>query len=286
MSISKLSILILCLTLVSCNITDKKETKIVLSNLWKFNQGASLMYPSITYNDSSWELIRLDSTFLMKNRDLNDTTWYRMHVKIPSSLKVTGYDKNFIKFNFSQIIGSDQFYLNGELIGENDDSNTKSGGVYSRFSKNYYISIASPLIKWDSDNLLVLRVVDKTGNAGSISNLNYFSMKELKDDLYININDFYKLTGNDDINKFLKIKSLNAEQEINGRLELKCTDVLSGKTMYQNNADLKLLPHGEYDQHIPLTYNTNPVSVRIIIRDKISNYKVEIHDTLKYVLTE
>jgi DUF1680 family protein len=127
-----------------------------LSNGWKIKKGDNKEWSSLSYDDSKWDNVRTREYWENpKCKKFLRAAWYRLKVKIPSSLK--GF--NAKNYGFSVLLGKiddeDITYFNGERIGE-----SKGNEV----NRCYYIP--EDKIKWDAENLIAVRVINQGGNGG------------------------------------------------------------------------------------------------------------------------
>ena len=112
----------------------------------KFRVGDNPAWASPSFNDTSWDVLRLDTDWNAQGID-NDNAygWYRLHVVIPSSLK--GRDSDKILLALGTIDDADETFLNGVLVGKTDGYDSPRRYIVDR-----------KLVRWDKENVIAVRV--------------------------------------------------------------------------------------------------------------------------------
>ena len=135
------------------NVLDAPEFPIVKGE-WKFNKGDSLIWKDPKFNDSSWQIVKLPSSWEKHSNYTEDNVygWYRRELTIPPELK--GKD---IFINVGKIDDVDETYFNG----------IKVGGLGS-FPPNYvtawdlirHYKVPHDIIHYGGKNTIAVRVFD------------------------------------------------------------------------------------------------------------------------------
>jgi len=133
--------------------SDVPEFNIVKGQ-WKFRRGDSILWKNLDYDDSSWEIVILPSTWEQHSNYTQDNVfgWYRRELYVPADLQ--GKD---IYINVGKIDDVDETYFNG----------VKVGGMGS-FPPNYvtawdvirYYKIPHTIIRYGGKNVIAVRVFD------------------------------------------------------------------------------------------------------------------------------
>ncbi|MGE5847195.1 MAG: glycoside hydrolase family 2 TIM barrel-domain containing protein, partial [Ignavibacteria bacterium] len=132
---------------------DAPEFRVVNGD-WKFHEGDSLLWKSSDFNDASWQIVKLPSTWEKHSNYTQDNVygWYRRELTVPAELK--GED---IIINVGKVDDADETYFNG----------VKVGGMGS-FPPNYttawdylrYYKIPQEIINYGTKNSIAVRVFD------------------------------------------------------------------------------------------------------------------------------
>ncbi|VAX16209.1 alpha-galactosidase, partial [hydrothermal vent metagenome] len=209
--------LVMIIALFACNDKEKSHEVLELNDGWKFNAGDNLDYAKPNFDDTYWKNIDVNKRWEDQGyKKLDGFAWYRIKVIIPSSLKNNSELKDSLIFNFGKINDFDQFFFNGELIGENAH-NVKQGTKVTDSYKNlgnskwyadrrYSLPSDDKLIKWDGENVIAIRVFDLGASGGLYSGDVNITMPQLSDYLAININ---KNDFSDDGKQFGKTISIS-----------------------------------------------------------------------------
>jgi len=175
-------VLVITLVFISCqNRRDHQiDTGIDFKNSWKFKTGDSVAWSSTTCNDASWDTISAGKVWEEQGFDNYDGfAWYRKSIAIPASVKA-GFNKgyNSLLLCLGKIDDADEVFFNGTMIGHTGSMTDKNKSAYS-VERNYIVS--EKLIKWDSANLIAVRVMDFGGVGGMYSGkytLHYTTWKD------------------------------------------------------------------------------------------------------------
>ena len=96
------------------------EMVIHLNNGWRFITGDSGAYKNPQFNDQDWKGIKVDKIWESQGFDPYDGyAWYRISIKLPSSLKDSSYLKRYLRISLGKINNFDQSFINGKIFGIN-----------------------------------------------------------------------------------------------------------------------------------------------------------------------
>jgi hypothetical protein len=94
--------------------------------------------------------------------------WYRIHVRIPSSLRRSAFWRDSLRIYLAHVNDVDETFLNGTRIGKTGGFPQDPQGYQSRWPlvREYHLSLNAAAIRWDQDNVLAIRVYDGGGTGG------------------------------------------------------------------------------------------------------------------------
>ena len=126
---------------------------------WRFsldenNQGHLNNWFKTDFDDSAWKLIPIAATWEDAGFQYDGLAWYRKSFKAPS--KPEKY--NAVELHFESVDECAWVWLNGIYIGQHD---LGTSGWQTPFSLDI-----TKEIKWDADNVIVVRILDTAGAGG------------------------------------------------------------------------------------------------------------------------
>jgi PKD repeat protein len=237
--------------LLSCE-HEKASVTINLDRNWKFITGDNLDYAKPDFDDSAWKEIRVDKTWNKQGYPKYwGFAWYRIRIKIPSSLKEAELKDSLI-FKLGKIDDFDQVFFNGVLIGENL-KNVKRGTKVTNDFKNlkhsywnvfrrYSLAIDDTLIKWDKENVIAVRVYDWGVAGGIFSGGLSVGMPQISDYLKLQIDKGNFSDRENSFAKTVRIKNVSRAYTIEGEFEVKVADNITEKEIFEKELDISLPP--------------------------------------------
>jgi beta-galactosidase len=142
--------------------TNKEEAHEfhVVKGEWKFSKGDNLLWKNPDFNDNSWQIVKLPSTWEEHSNYTQDNVygWFRRELNIPADLQ-----GKYIFINVGKIDDSDETYFNG----------VKIGGL-GHFPPNYvsawdilrHYKIPHEIIHYGGKNSIAVRVFDGVMGGG------------------------------------------------------------------------------------------------------------------------
>jgi beta-galactosidase len=132
---------------------DAPEFRIVKGE-WKFSEGDNLLWKDPDLNDSSWQIVKLPSTWEEHSDYTQDNVygWYRRELTIPADLK--GKD---ILINVGKIDDADETYFNGVKVGGMGSFPPKYTSAWDIF-RDY--KVPHEIINYGGKNSIAVRVFD------------------------------------------------------------------------------------------------------------------------------
>jgi cephalosporin-C deacetylase len=136
---------------------------------WKFKVDDDCAWSDPAMDDSDWQTIRPGLAWEKQGfADYDGYAWYRLHVRMPASLRKTpGVQRHqSLTVTLGRIDDVDQTWFNGKLIG--------STGKFPDSYQPAYLTtrayrIPATLIRWGADNVLAVRVYDGKGPGGMVA---------------------------------------------------------------------------------------------------------------------
>jgi len=240
------------LLLAGCT-TQKNDEAISLNKGWKFKQGDDLAWVNPALADSAWDTISVARIWEESSYDPYDGyAWYRLHFRLPSSLKEHASLKDSLLLFLGKINNWDQTFLNGEIIGINN-VNVPAGTTpdtaflnapvgYWDLERRYTLATDDHRILWDKENVLAVRVFDQGGQGGLWTGDQLARMTALTDYLKIDANrePFQFIQGL--LSKKIYLKNNSSDYPIKGALSITATNKLTGERIKKEEKKIDLNP--------------------------------------------
>ncbi len=146
-----------------------------LRGQWRFEAGDDMAWANPSFNDGSWDVIRVPSPWEEQGYPGYDGYgWYRKHFTGPR-----GIEGKMLLLKLGKIDDADETYVNGRLIGF-------CGTMPPKFETEYAVQreyeIPSWLIQEGKENVIAVRVYDDQMNGGITSG--EIGLYEIKDRPY------------------------------------------------------------------------------------------------------
>ena len=150
---------------ISCQQTSQKKKQPVneidlKKENWLFKTGDDINYANPNYKPANWHAIKVNKSWSQQGyAEYKGKAWYRLSIKIPSSLKKNKYfqSKKYIKLHLGQIGDVDRTFFNGKFIGQTGNFKPFAN---ERSTKRIY-KIPAKYINWDHPNTIAIRVLAK-----------------------------------------------------------------------------------------------------------------------------
>jgi len=224
-----------------------------LSSGWKFQLGDDPAFAQPDFDDSRWNPIDVDRTWTKQGYDQErGFAWYRIRVLIPSSLPQSAALKDSLIFNLGRIDDFDQVYLNGSLIGENlrnVEPGSEPGDAYKDLDysfwdrqRRYCLPADHPLIKWDQENLIAVRVFDWGAPGGIYAGEMSVRMPRFGDYTVLDIDHGEFADQGTELGKTITVGNGSAAYTVRARLRVEVWDNMAGTAEFSREWSLDLLP--------------------------------------------
>lgn len=140
------------------------NAQITVNNV-KMKLGDNAEWKNPALNDNDWQISALDRTDLRKD---NTYAWYRIRFTLPKSLLNSSDLKESVRFLLGKFDDVDETYLNGTLIGKMGRMDNDPKGYETAWDTErvYDVPVSSKLLKWDAENVIAVRVFNKSGDGG------------------------------------------------------------------------------------------------------------------------
>ncbi|MHA4806627.1 putative Ig domain-containing protein [Flavitalea flava] len=158
----------------------------------KFSTGDNAGWSKPGFDDSGWKDIKTGEVWQAQGfPDYHGYAWYRIHVRIPSSLKTNGQWRDSLRIFLAHVNDVDQTWLNGIKIGKTGSFPDDTEGYISKWPaiREYHIAVTNPAIKWDEENVIVIRDYDGGGTGGIFMGNPYLDMLERTDGITLTISN-------------------------------------------------------------------------------------------------
>ena len=139
---------------------------------------------------------------------------------LPSSIQTDAYLKDSLRLLLGRIDDCDQVFWNGKKIGQTGQFPTDAGGYATAWATNrrYTIAQDDPILKWDHENVIAIRVYDGNGGGGMYAGEVNLDMIDVMDYVTLNAADDAFTFGEGFISKSVTVKSTFQKISISGKL--------------------------------------------------------------------
>ncbi|WP_183575083.1 putative Ig domain-containing protein [Mucilaginibacter sp. X5P1] len=209
----------------------------------RFITGTQDNYKDIDFNDQTWKMQKLGEVWQSQGYpDYHGYAWYRIHVRIPSSLKKSAIWADSLRIYLAHVNDVDETYFNGVKIGKIGSFPEDKGGYVSKWPavRSYCIPANSNLIKWDADNIIAVKVYDGGGTGGIFMGEPFIDMLEKTDGIEFTAETISFLPGDKAQRKLLLQNKFNTT--ITGTFHYKIIDAAQHITIKEANVVSVLAP--------------------------------------------
>lgn len=253
----------------------------------RFTTGDQATWSATAFNDQSWKEIQTGKVWQEQGYDgYHGYAWYRIHIKIPSSLRNNGFWKDSLRIFLAHINDVDVTYLNGVQIGKTGNFPDDKEGYISKWPavREYHIAAGDPAIHWDEENVIAIRDYDGGGSGGIFMGEPYIDMLERTDGLQITIpaDEIKYLQEGDALQTLQVVNKFNTP--VRGTLEYIITDQVSHENILEEKENLQLSAYGvtSFTMRLP---NREGISCRYKFTEKESALELQQVQTFPYTLT-
>ena len=281
--------------LLSCS--HSEPGRIPLDTGWKFMPADDPGYAATDLNDSSWKDISpLQVWDAQGYADLDGYAWYRVHVKIPSSIRQTSYFKDSLIIFLGKIDDRDQTWLNGMPLGQNGktvSADTKFGkeipheGETWNVPRKYVLPVNDPRIHWDRDNVIAVRVFDRGGLGGMYGPEPYVAMRDVADYLTIDLTkEPFRIVNRIQYKKVIFLRNSSEDHDFTGILNIEVINQDNDRVIYTETTSATV-PAGKEVGHTIAYTNLDLANCLLVcsFEPEHSENLIEAQTGVPYILT-
>ncbi len=258
------------------------QNKIVFSDA-AISTGDNKEWQTKNYDERGWVRIQLNRDWDSQGyANYDGFAFYRMRFNLPSEMLKNSVWKDSLLVNMGKIDDTDEVYLNGKLIGKTGRFPKDPGGLEKAFEieRIYKIAANDPILAWDKENVLAVKVYDQDGLGGMYEGFPYIRMIDLVDGLVIK--------SNFDKNKQEDICTVSVTNEhgiaVSGIFNIEVIDTETDKSISSYKQNIELNPGKSVSKTIP--YATDK---RYCIKSTFTEEKTKKSQTVSaiipYILT-
>lgn len=229
-------LLILVALLSFTHLRSQVTTRIELSNAL-FKTGDNMEWSKPEMDDHDWKPIKPQYNWDKQGfADYDGFGWYRFHFELSSLIKLNSFWPDSVRLFLAKIDDADEVYLNGKRISKTGRFPEDPGGYSTQWDRWRDLRIATndPVLLWDKDNVLAIRVYDGGGIGGIFGGIPGISMLQLKDMASLE----YK-------NKALHFRH-QLPEKITGMLTIRITDPATQTEVKKNSQSITVEPNNDY----------------------------------------
>ncbi|GAA4314676.1 putative Ig domain-containing protein [Compostibacter hankyongensis] len=278
---------LLCWIAAGLSLCLQAQAQVSLDNGWKFRQGDDTAWAAPAFNDDGWKAIKVGTPWEYQGYDNYDGYgWYRLHVKIPASLRSGSANPGDLRIELGKIDDGDEVYLNGKRIGANaGKKGSIKKGPYDAL-RVYRVGQNDPAIRWDGDNVIAVRVYDHSGNGGMWEGPYRLSITDITDDVQIDPGASGFSLGDHQAGKSVTLHSSHDTYRFSGMLHLAVIDPQDGKTVWEKTVPAAFSAGKDF--HYTFTASVpeqRSYQLRYTFRDSRSDKDVTAVEGIPYILT-
>ena len=158
-----------------------------------FKQGDDISWAKPEMDDASWSEIDITKKWNEQGFPQNTRSygWYRIHVNIPKSVLQGADQQNAVILNMPKADDVDECFLNGKLIGSTGRMPTNAAGYFpaSNVVRNYVVDIKQDGLRLDAENVIAVRVYNRSGSGGLYNNPLTVTCPKAADGFTMNLTD-------------------------------------------------------------------------------------------------
>jgi alpha-galactosidase len=238
------------------------------------------------FDDSGWKELSTTANYEKQGfAGYDGWSWYRIHVRIPSSLKSTVHWQERLRVYLSSIDDADETYLNGTKIGQTGRLPDDPLGYDTQWQalREYFVDLGSGLVRWDEDNVIAIRVYDGGGGGGFYRDMPYLNMAEIVDGVQLGAGTPTVSFRGARVTLALQLAN-TFPVAITGTLSYEIYDAASARTIARHSARLALPASGA--RPLILSAPQRPgIQLRLRYTEHSSGKAVAATRVLPYLLT-
>ena len=280
--------------LIACMDKPTVNNILPLEEGWRFKNGDDLTWANPEFDDSKWDTISVGNYWEnLGHKDYDGIAWYRIKVFLSSSLRENAYLKDSLQIRLGKIDDGDQLYINGHFIGQNNkmsasppsDSIFFKEADYVYAERRYILSANNPLILWDKENVIAVRVNDLKYGGGLYSGKPSISMIDITDKLIIDKATYPYKFDKSIVSKRFALRN-TSHVDLNGTFIIEDMGGGNGRSFVKNKYEVAI-KSGETKVLPEISFNTKEevTKIKLTFKHKDSRLEISTDDEVPYILT-
>ena len=271
--------------------------RIPLTSGWKFMPGDDPEYASAALADSNWKDISpLQVWDAQGYADLDGYAWYRVHVRIPSSIRRSSYFKDSLFIFLGRMDDRDQTWINGVPLGQNGKTVAPSTcfpgeipdeGETWNMPRKYVLSVKDPRIHWDRDNVIAVRVFDRGGLGGMYGPAPYIAMRDVADYLILDVQrNSFEIHNRTRFKKVIFLCNRSKHHDFTGILKIEVTNQTNNRVIYMETTSVTVPAGKEIGYTVAyMNLEAGPCLMDCSFKPEHSENIIEARTEVPYILT-
>jgi alpha-galactosidase len=270
--------------------------RVALTEGWRFLPGDRPEYALPGFDDTGWKPVAVDRIWEEQGFDkLDGFAWYRIHFALPAGLRAGSTLTDGVRIFLGKINNFDQSFLNGKIFGINGNTVPPETAADTAFldadvsmwnvERTYQLSIADPRLRWDTVNVLAVRVYDKGGQGGIWTGSPHIRMIRLLDYLGVDIQARPFVFLKDEVHKAFSLRNTSMQHSIRGTFVSKVHSGMGAGELSRRTTDVALDPGAtrEIDLSVPQQDQPTRVLYTFVLAD--ASDSLAFREEVPYILT-
>ncbi len=240
----------------------------------------------VDFDDHSWKTLSTLTYYETQGfANYDGWSWYRIHVTIPASLRQSARWRQRLRVYLSSIDDVDETFFNGVKIGQTGSFPSDPDGYDTKYQdlREYYVELASGLVRWDADNVIAIRVYDGSGGGGFYRDMPYVNMVEIVDGVAVDAGGTrYDYRGSR-VTSHVRITN-SLPVALNGTLAYDVYDAAADRVLERHSRPFAL-PASGGGQVVASTPQRQGMQIRLHYTERSSGQSRDATLELPYLLT-
>jgi alpha-galactosidase len=270
--------------------------RIPLTEGWRFLPGDNPEYMLPGFDDTGWKPIGVDRIWEEQGYDkLDGFAWYRIRFVLPSALRTSSRLGDGVRIFLGKINNFDQSFLNGRIFGMNGKTVSPETAADTAFLKadmsmwnverTYALSVADPRLRWDTVNVLAVRVYDQGGQGGIWTGNPHVRMMQLLDYLGVDIQARPFAFLKNEMRKTFSLRNTSGEHAIRGTLITRVRSAMETGELLRETTEVALDPGAVREVVLSVPQQDQPTRVLYAFALADTSDSVTFAEEVPYILT-
>ncbi len=270
--------------------------RIPLKEGWRFLPGDNPEYMLPGFDDTGWKPIGVDRIWEEQGYDkLDGYAWYRIRFVLPTGLRASSRLNDGVRIFLGKINNFDQSFLNGRIFGINGKTVPPETGADTAFLKadvsmwnverTYHLSVDDPRLRWDTVNVLAVRVYDQGGQGGIWTGNPHVRMIQLLDYLGVDIQARPFSFLKNEIRKTFSLRNSSRDHTIRGTLTTTVHSGMETGELLRKTTDVSLDPEAVHEVVLSVPRQDQPTRVLYAFVLAETSESVTFAEEVPYILT-